>query len=258
MTFINKDGIALMDNTHYTIPLIKDKDFRLLKKIYLISKRLSSFAHCYTGEIDLTLGNKYITDDSKKSILIKGAIIDRYLIRKEMSQGEIKYLNSKLYLNENYGKKSMHHKTKRIVMQGITGINERIRLKMMIIDRDIFCANSVNYLIFKDKIFELKYYLALLNSSLLNYIFKLSSTNSNVNGYEVDNLPIITKNYNNEKPFIDLVDKIFVFTQDDDFQKNVNKQTKVREYEKQIDQLVYKLYSLTPEEIDIVENSNNK
>ncbi len=30
---------------------------------------------------------------------------------------------------------------------------------------------------------------------------------------------------------------------------------KVRDYEKQIDQLVYKLYGLTPEEIKIVENS---
>jgi len=29
---------------------------------------------------------------------------------------------------------------------------------------------------------------------------------------------------------------------------------KVRDYEKQIDQLVYKLYGLTPEEIRIVEN----
>ena len=33
------------------------------------------------------------------------------------------------------------------------------------------------------------------------------------------------------------------------------KTAKTREYEKQIDQLVYKLYGLTPEEIKIVENS---
>jgi len=35
----------------------------------------------------------------------------------------------------------------------------------------------------------------------------------------------------------------------------VTKQAKVRDYEKQIDQLVYKLYALTPEEIKIVENN---
>jgi hypothetical protein len=37
---------------------------------------------------------------------------------------------------------------------------------------------------------------------------------------------------------------------------NPAKQAKVREYEKQIDQLVYRLYGLTPEEIQIVEQSN--
>ncbi len=40
-----------------------------------------------------------------------------------------------------------------------------------------------------------------------------------------------------------------------DFSKNSTKQVKVRDYEKQIDQLVYKLYGLTPQEIKIVENS---
>ncbi len=258
MTFINKNDIALIDNTHFTIPLLREKDLCLLKKVYSISKILSSLAHCYTGEIDITLGKKYITDNPNDSILIKGAIIDCYLIRKKMSQGEIKYLNSKLYLKENHGVKSLHHRMKRIVMQGITGINERIRLKMMIIDQGIFCANSVNYLIFKNRNVILKYYLALLNSSLLNYIFKLNSTNSNVNGYEIDNLPIISTNNSNQNPFIELVDKILAITKDDDYLNNSTKQAKVKEYEHQIDQMVYDLYGLTKEEIAIVEGKTNK
>jgi len=35
--------------------------------------------------------------------------------------------------------------------------------------------------------------------------------------------------------------------------QNPEKQAKAKEYERQIDQLVYKLYNLTPEEIKIVE-----
>ncbi len=56
-----------------------------------------------------------------------------------------------------------------------------------------------------------------------------------------------------EKPFIDLVDKILAITKDDDYLDNPNKQAKVKEYEHQIDKLVYKLYGLTEEEIKIVE-----
>jgi len=47
-------------------------------------------------------------------------------------------------------------------------------------------------------------------------------------------------------------------TKSDDYLKNAEKQAKVRDYETQIDQMVYKLYGLTPEEIEIVENSNKK
>ena len=50
---------------------------------------------------------------------------------------------------------------------------------------------------------------------------------------------------------------IFTITKDDDYLENSAKQAKVRDYEKQIDQLVYKLYALTSEEIKIVEGVHN-
>ena len=51
-----------------------------------------------------------------------------------------------------------------------------------------------------------------------------------------------------------LVNKILIITKDDDYLETSAKQDKVREYENQIDQLVYKLYDLTPEEIKLVED----
>jgi adenine-specific DNA-methyltransferase len=41
-----------------------------------------------------------------------------------------------------------------------------------------------------------------------------------------------------------------------DFDANTNKQAKVKALEEEIDQLVYKLYDLTQEEIKIVEEEN--
>ena len=66
-------------------------------------------------------------------------------------------------------------------------------------------------------------------------------------------LPIKNISRGEQKPFIDLVDKILIITKTDDYLKNSTKQTKVREYEKQIDQLVYKPCGLTKGEIKIVE-----
>ena len=58
----------------------------------------------------------------------------------------------------------------------------------------------------------------------------------------------------NRKPLINLADKISDIAKSKEYQGNSAKQARIHEYEKQIDQLVYKLYGLTPEEIKIVEN----
>jgi len=47
--------------------------------------------------------------------------------------------------------------------------------------------------------------------------------------------------------------KIHNLIQPEDYLFNLKKQAKVKEYERQIDQLVYELYGLTEEEIKIVE-----
>lgn len=68
-------------------------------------------------------------------------------------------------------------------------------------------------------------------------------------------LPIPEISCRDQKPLIDLVDKSLSITKDTDYPANPSKQEVVKEYKKQIDQLVYKLYGLTDEEIKIVENS---
>jgi len=70
------------------------------------------------------------------------------------------------------------------------------------------------------------------------------------------NIPLKEISVDDQKPFIDLVDKILAITKDDDYLENPAKQAKVHEYEYQIDQMVYKLYDLTEEEIKIVEGKN--
>ncbi|MCL0052747.1 hypothetical protein M1M92_04755 [Peptococcaceae bacterium] len=45
-------------------------------------------------------------------------------------------------------------------------------------------------------------------------------------------------------------------TQSEDYLENLQKQARVKEYERQIDQLVYRLYELTDEEIRVVEGDN--
>jgi Alw26I/Eco31I/Esp3I family type II restriction m6 adenine DNA methyltransferase len=250
--FSNLD-ILDIDPNNATIPSIDQEEFELLKRISKVN-RLKTFAKCYEGEINLTFHKKFLKNKKNGyAPMIKGAAVQKWYLKEKMSQGEVEYLDYKTYLNENTGNKASHYKLRRIVMQGITGVDERYRLKMTVIEPGIFCANSVNYILINNPRVSDRYLLALLNSRLLNWFFKVFSTNSNVNGYEVDNLPIPDISVVRQKPYIDLVDKILAITKDSDYLENPTKQAKVKEYERQIDQLVYQLYGLTDEEIKIVE-----
>ena len=250
----NQDLFGL-DPENASIPMTGEQEFNILKKLS-VNPRLKEFARCYEGEINLTFHKKFLTREKRKHApMIKGAAVQKWFIKEKMSQGEIEYLDKNKYLKENTGKKSQHHELGRIVMQGITGVDEKNRLKMALVEAGIFCGNSVNYILVCDKKISYKFLLALLNSRLLNWYFKMLSTNSNVNGYEVDNFPMPTKKDYDANAFIEIVEKVLKLAGSADYLNSVPKQSKVNEYERKIDQMVYKLYGLTKEEIQIIERS---
>ena len=122
--------------------------------------------------------------------------------------------------------------------------------------------NSKKFNISQSKL-SLKYALAVLLSSLESFYFKerfatesLQGKTSHTYPVSVKNLPIIELSPDEQKPFIDIVDKILAITGTDDYQQCPTKQAQVCAYEKDIDKLVYQLYDLTPEEIEIVKANN--
>ncbi|OQY73825.1 MAG: hypothetical protein B6D44_06140 [Ignavibacteriales bacterium UTCHB2] len=241
---LTKSLIAILDKESYTFPLTSINETKLLVKIFSKAKRFSEIGKCNTGEIDMTFCKAAFTNDHTKSVLLKGAIIDRYILRKRMSQGEIVYIDEKKMSKIKPVEKSLKN-MERIVLQGITGVNENTRLKMMLVN-NAYCANSLNYLSFKKEISK-KYLLGILNSKLLNFVFRCFSTNSNVNGYEVDNLPlIIPSNHIITKQLELEVDHILAV-------KKQNPEANTQHLEDQIDIMVYKLYNLTYEEVKIID-----
>ena len=104
-----------------------------------------------------------------------------------------------------------------------------------------------------------RYLLAILNSLLTDFYYRQISSrlgNEAMRTFTVfiEQLPIPIIDEAKQKPFIEIADKILVITGSGDYLANSEKQARVRDYEKQIDQLVYKLYGLTPEEREVVEN----
>jgi hypothetical protein len=239
--------IRTIDEKHCTIPLLTPDDLSILEHLYRVGAPLRNVGHCYTGEIDLSLDKALLTDDSKKAVMVKGAILDRYQIRKAMSQGEIMFLDAKKYLANNRGERSLHHKNQRIVLQGITGVNEKTRLKMTLVKPGTFCANSVNYVLISNPQIVPEYLLGVLNSKIMNFTFSLTSTNSNVNGYEVDNLPIVIADRRIQESVAKLVTRIL---EAKDRQEGVS----TDKLEGEVEQIVSTLYRLNDEQIARIAN----
>ena len=62
-------------------------------------------------------------------------------------------------------------------------------LSRRVIEPQNFCSDTVNYIV-QPKTLKLYAVLALLNSSLWEWRFRLTSTNNHVNAYEIEGMPL--------------------------------------------------------------------
>ncbi|ODS33594.1 MAG: type IIS restriction/modification enzyme - site-specific DNA methyltransferase (adenine specific) [Candidatus Scalindua rubra] len=112
-----------------------------------------------------------------------------------------------------------------------------------------------------DKRFKTKYILGLFNSRLFKYYYQITNSQGGnifpqVRISSIENLPIKLVSKKAQENIESLVGRILAITKGEDYLKDPKKQTKALILEAEIDQLVYNLYDLTPEEIKIVEGTN--
>jgi hypothetical protein len=124
---------------------------------------------------------------------------------------------------------------------------------------DFDCYVSAAFYVIKTDRINLKYLTGILNSKLIAFWFKQRGKMQG-NIYQIDKEPLLllpikvgTEYQVNQIEY--LVSQILSLTQSPDYETDQQKQEKVKELEKQIDQLVYKLYNLTEEEIKIIEGN---
>ena len=116
---------------------------------------------------------------------------------------------------------------------------------------DFDCYVSATFFVVKPNDINLKYFTTLLNSKLIAF-WLWNKGKRQGNNYQVDKAPLMgipmVKSHKNELELIDALDRIL------EIKKKDNK-ADISTIEQKIDQLVYQLYDLTPEEIRIIEEA---
>ena len=111
---------------------------------------------------------------------------------------------------------------------------------------------SATFYVIKTERLNQKYLTGLLNSRLIEFWLrnkgKMQGKNFQLDKEPILNIPIIKILPENEQPIINKVDEILTL-------KKTNPQADTSALEREIDFMVYELYGLTKEEIEIVENS---
>ena len=236
----------------YIFPISSNENFEILKK--LIAKKEYSIV-ASAGEIDMTKYRSYFNLTRNGSRVLTGAQVLRYSITDTPSQGEVYYLERKF---QNFSAKRANEiQNPRIVLQRITGVDSKIRIIATYSENCYLCANSTNYIV-PDRNVDSLYLLGVINSKLINFFVKQTSTNTNITSKVIASFPVIISNKEVEATISRIVADIL-------YAKQNGRDTST--LESVIDLLVYHLYGLTYDEVLIVdpetpitrdEYSNNK
>ncbi|HEY2585791.1 MAG TPA: Eco57I restriction-modification methylase domain-containing protein, partial [Tepidisphaeraceae bacterium] len=153
-------------------------------------QKLGSVCRWYQGEINETVARqKGFLADSSANEVVRGAAVCLYAIR-AASQGEDLFLNKQRYLRDaNPGSKAFHHLHPRVVMQNAAPQNNFRRLIGAPLSAGHFCSYKLNYTIPPACSVQLAFVMALVNSKLADWFFRLGSASADVNHYQLDNLP---------------------------------------------------------------------
>lgn len=236
------------------IPISSNEKFSILKEI---KKKSQYHINASAGEIDMTKYKSIFNTIGLGTRVITGAQIQRYYITNTPSQGDVIYIDdsSKPQLSS---KRKAEISQPRIVLQRITGVDSKVRIIATLINGSMYCANSTNY-IADDKILSIKYLLGVLNSSLVNFFIKQTSTNTNITAKVLSSIPIAVPPNDVQGLIATIVDYIILINSaQNNLSELVSNDTIASYFEKIIDGCVYELYfdgHMKEQEINIIDSA---
>lgn len=186
---INIETIKNIFPTNLEIPLIDKVGWSILSKISK-HKKINEipFIRNRRGELDLTLFKSSITKNNTGWRLVRGNMIsENGVVDKNGEYVEIDSFLAKKsseYKNNDFDKK-------RLICQQISNVDTHKRLKFVLSEKTDILGNSCNYIVSTRNENDLKKLNYILNSSILNWRFKITSSNNHINNYELDELPIV-------------------------------------------------------------------
>lgn len=191
---LQTDHIPLYDPSNRNIVSCSQADWDLAVKIMRSGRlvRMKNYAESFQGEVNEANERPKGTisyDQADGDEVIRGAHICLYTTR-SASQGTPVFIRRAEFLSgKREGVKAFDHRFPRVGFQRKSPQNNFRRLIACPIARDTFLLESVSYVPAVKCRLPLEIVLAVLNSRLADWYFRLGSTNAMVSEYQFNNLP---------------------------------------------------------------------
>jgi Alw26I/Eco31I/Esp3I family type II restriction m6 adenine DNA methyltransferase len=162
-----------------------EKGYDLIKKLNTLPKiKDINYIRNKRGELDLSFKRQYI--DHGENRLMRGIHVQEYSTSQNLDlvdyQGFTNSIKSTPKFNDVF--------SFRLCCQQISNMDSAKRLKFALVDNNSILANSLNYITVDQSKEYLYGLMVILNSLLLDWRFRISSSNNHVNNYELDELPL--------------------------------------------------------------------
>ncbi|MBA2450499.1 MAG: hypothetical protein H0V51_20990, partial [Chloroflexi bacterium] len=186
--------VLVFDPENGVIPSCTQEDWNLAIRLLTSTEtvRMGECVKSFQGEVNETneraKGTLQISGPGP--LILRGANISLYAAR-DASQGSSLYLDTHRFLQDKRGdSKAFAFRSRRVGFQRSAPQNNFRRIIAAPIPTGSFCFDTVSYVIEESSQIDLDLLLAFLNSSILDWYFRLGSTNSKVNEYQFNALPI--------------------------------------------------------------------
>ena len=175
------------ENTGNAILAVSEEEYQVLKKLrnFPVIKELDFIANL-RGELDLTTNKKNIVQADTGYRLLRGRDIGYY---KLLPNGSDDFVLGDFV---NTTKKKIYIEHERIICQQIANMNKERRVTFSYVPAGNVLGNSCNFISVSTNKYGIDIFalLGLLNTKIINWLFKLTSSNNHVNNYEIDCFPI--------------------------------------------------------------------
>ncbi len=173
----NGNAIVAVNKAEYEV-LRKLKKFPAVKDLdFIINLR---------GELDLTANKEHIVSEDTGYRFLRGRNIGLYelLDTGEHESASVEFVESST--------KTKYIHMPRIICQQIANMHKEKRVTFAYVDKGVVLGNSCNFIAVDENQYGIDIFslLGLFNSRVINWFFKLTSSNNHVNNYEIDCFPV--------------------------------------------------------------------